>query len=91
MRSLGNSTKSELYGQLYDSISEKFGGVKLPPEERSLSVWDDDGLAEEKVKKRKAELLEEYGTTEGFEAMIISWGDPNNDPVEVSPDDKNGA
>ena len=78
MRSSGNSTKGELYEQLFDSISEKFGGVMLPPEVRNFIVWDNDGLAQEQVEKRKAELLEEFGTTEGFKPLIIQWGDTDS-------------
>lgn len=88
MRSLGNSTKGELYEQLFDSISEEFGGVMLPLEERNFIVWDNDGLAHEKVEKRKAELLEEFGTLEGFSPMIIHWGKPE-DPT--GPDEEKEA
>ena len=77
MRSSGNSTKSELYEQLFDSISQKFEGVMLPREKRNFIVWDNDGLAQEKVEKRKAELLEEFGTTEGFKPITVSWGKPD--------------
>lgn len=48
---------------------------KLPPDKKQLILWDNgDGDAHEKVEKRKAELLEEFGTLEGFEPIIIRWG-----------------
>ena len=89
MRSLGNSTKKELFEQLFDSISEEFAGVLLPPEERNFILWDNgDGLAEERIKKRKAELLEKFGTTEGFDPMIIGWGKPDE---PTGPDEEKEA
>lgn len=57
---------------------------KLPPDKRQLIVWDiGDGLAHAMVKKRKAELLEEFGTLEGFEPIIVRWGRPD-EPGEKS-------
>ena len=76
MKSLQDSTKSALYGQLLNSIDQEFGGVTLPPEERHFNVWDEgDGVAQQKVKKREAELMKKYGTLEGFEPLIIIWDD----------------
>ncbi len=88
MKSLGNSTKSELFEQLLNSVDKEFGGVMLPPEVRNFIVWDEDGLAQEKVEKRKAELLEEFGTTEGFSPMIIGWGKPDE---PTGPDEEKEA
>ena len=65
--------------------------MELPAEARNFIVWDVDGCAEQKVKEREKILLQKHGTLGGFEAMILKWGDPNNEPVEVSPDDENGA
>ena len=81
MKSLHNSTKNELLEQLLNSISEKFEGVKLPPEERTFIAWDNDGKAEQRVKERKELLLKKYGTLEGFEATIISWSKPGKLPA----------
>ena len=76
MKSFGNSTKNELLEQLLNSVDEEFGGVKLPPEERNFIVWDEDGHGAEKVKEREKMLLKKYGTLDGFEPMIIRWGQP---------------
>ena len=61
-------------GKIEDAVS--IG--KLPPDKRQFLVWDNgDGAAQEQVEKRKAELLEDFGTTEGFKPLIIHWGDPD--------------
>ena len=65
MKSSVNSTKSELLEQLLNSVDEEFGGVKLPPEKRNFILWnEDDEVAQEKVEKREAELMEKFGTLE---------------------------
>ena len=51
---------------------------KLPPDKRQLILWDNgDGLAKEHVEKRRNELLETYGTAEGFSPLILRWKDDN--------------
>jgi len=87
MKSLHNSTKSELLEQLLNSVDEEFGGVKLPPEERTFIVWDNDGLEEQKVKEREEMLMKKYGTLEGFDPMIIRWGSQKNDQGQTKRTD----
>ena len=78
MKSSVNSTKSELLEQLLNSVDEEFGGVMLPPEKQTFILFNEDReVAKKLIEKRKAELLEEFGTLGGFEAMTISWGKPD--------------
>ena len=65
---------------------------KLPPDMRQLILWDNgDGLAQEQVEERKAKLLEEFGTTEGFKPLVIRWGQTKNrEPIAKGPDVKKG-
>lgn len=60
---------------------------KLPPDKRQLLVWDEsDGLAQEQVGKRRKELLETYGTTEGFSPLILRWQDNDlREPTAEGP------
>ncbi len=65
---------------------------KLPPDKRQLIVWDDgDGVAQEQVENRRKELLETYGTTEGFSPLILSWQDTDHrEPIAKGPDEEKG-
>jgi hypothetical protein len=74
MLSSRNLIKSELYARLYDSIEKRFGGIELPKEFKTFIVWDNKtGTAQEQVEAREKELLQQFGTLEGFDPLIISW------------------
>ncbi len=76
-----------------DKIEDAVSIGKLPPDKRQFLVWDNgDGLAEEQVEKRKAELLEEFGTTEGFNPLILRWQDENQrEPIAKGPKEETGC
>ena len=78
MKSSQDSTKSELYEQLLNSIDEEYGNITLPENVRRFIVWNEhDGKAETEVKIREQELMKKYATLEGFEPMIIGWEKPS--------------
>lgn len=57
-----------------EKLEEKIGHGKLPRREQGFAAWDtEDSTAEEKVSKREKELMERYGTLEGFRPILVKF------------------
>lgn len=57
-----------------EKLEAQIGPGKLPMSKRPFTAWDtEDSTAEEQIEKRKKELLELYGTTEGFMPIAVRW------------------
>ena len=57
-----------------EKLEEKIEPGKLPRHEQPFAAWDtEDSSAEEKLEKRKKELMELYGTLEGFAPILVKF------------------
>lgn len=58
-------------------LEEKIEPGKLPRHEQGFAAWDTkDSTAEEKLEKRKNELMARYGTIEGFHPILVKFTKP---------------
>ena len=75
MKSLQDSTKNELYDQLFGSIENEFGiemSSKIPHDERSYIIWSTDKAVIEREKKKKmAYLMKKYPHDDGANGPVI--------------------
>ena len=55
-------------------LEEKIEPGRLPRCEQHFAAWDaEDSTAEEKLEKRKKELMERYVTIEGFAPIVLKF------------------
>ena len=61
-----------------ERLEEKIDTRKLLPlkEMPFLAIDNEDGTAEEKVERREKELMELYGTIEGFRPILVKFTKP---------------